>query len=198
MDRMMKMKLMNIAAAFLMLFSSPVLALQIENIEIPEQITQAGSQQALTLNGAGIRTKFIFNIYVGALYLNKSSKDVEKVLNDTGSKRISMHFLYDKIEKEKMTSGWTGGFEDNLSETQFTALKPSIDKFNSAFSSATVKGDTVIIDFIGNEETSVAINGTEKTRISGADFQRAVLSIWLGESPADEDLKQAMLGISEE
>lgn len=194
----MKKKLIKITSAFLILLSSPVLALQIENIEIPEQITQAGAQQALTLNGAGLRTKFIFNIYVGALYLSSSSKEVGQILNDTGSKRISMHFLYGKIEKEKMTNGWTDGFEDNLSEAQFAALKPSIDKFNSAFSSNTVKGDSVIIDFIDNKETSVTINGTEKTRIRGADFQRAVLSIWLGESPADEDLKQAMLGISEE
>jgi len=194
----MKKKLISIASAFLVLLSSPVLALQIEDTEIPEQVTQTASKQALTLNGAGIRTKFIFNIYVGALYLSTSSKDVEKILNDTNSKRISMHFLYDKIEKEKMTNGWTDGFEDNLSETQFAALKPSIDKFNSAFSSDTVKGDLVVVDFIDNKETSVTINGTEKTRIGGADFQRAVLSIWLGESPADEDLKQAMLGIPEE
>jgi len=197
----MKKKLISATSAFLILLSSPVLALQIEDIEIPEQITQATSQQALALNGAGIRTKFIFNIYVGALYLSKSSKDAKQILTNAGSKRISMHFLYDKIEKEKMTNGWTDAFDDNLSGAQFTALKPSIDTFNSAFASDTVKGDVVIIDFIGgidSKETTVTINNIEKARISGTDFQRAVLSIWLGESPADEDLKQAMLGVSEE
>ena len=194
----MKNKLIHIAATFSMLVSTPALALQIEDIEIPEQITQTASKQTLTLNGAGIRTKFIFNIYVGALYLSKNTKQVTQILNSTDSRRISMHFLYDKIEKEKMTNGWTDGFEDNLSDAQLTTLKSSIDKFNSAFTADTVKGDVVVIDFTGNKETIVTINNNEKTRISGADFQRAVLSIWLGESPADEDLKQAMLGIAEE
>ena len=194
----MKKQLFHIVTAFLILLSGSALALQIENIEIPPQITQTGTQQILKLNGAGIRTKFIFDIYVGALYLSMNSKDAKQILNDTSSKRISMHFLYGKIDKEKMTSGWTDGFEDNLSDAQFAALKPSIDKFNAAFDSDTVKGDIVIIDFIGNKETSVTINGAEKVHVAGADFQRAVLSIWLGESPADEDLKEAMLGIVEE
>jgi hypothetical protein len=34
--------------------------------------------------------------------------------------------------------------------------------------------------------------------IQGADFYRALLQVWLGEEPADSDLKRAMLGSEEE
>jgi hypothetical protein len=40
----------------------------------------------------------------------------------------------------------------------------------------------------------ITINNNEKARIKGANFQSALLSIWLGESPADDELKSAMLG----
>ena len=179
------------------LYPGTAMAVNIKGIELPAQITQEQTQQVLLLNGAGVRTKFFFDIYVGALYLSKPSKDSTQVLNDQKSKRISMTFLYDKVEKKKMTDGWTEAFKDNLTDKAFNDLTPKIDKFNGAFAD-TLKGDVVNIDFINNKETVVIINNTEKSRISGSDFQRAVLSIWLGESPADDDLKQAMLGLTEE
>ena len=194
----MKMKHLTVVTVFLILLSNTALAVQIKGIEIPQQITQSASKQTLKLNGAGIRTKFVFDIYVGALYLNSASKDEKQILDDSESKRISMHFLYDKIDKEKMTNGWTDAFEDNLDDKQFTSLKPSIDKFNSAFVKDTLKDDVVLIDLVNGKQTIITINNSEKIRIDGADFQRAVLSIWLGESPADDELKQAMLGISED
>lgn len=197
----MTMKLNILITIFLIqicsFYSGSAHTLEIKGIDIPQQVTQGPSQQVLVLNGAGTRTKFIFDIYVGALYLGNPSKDSMQILNDQNSKRISMTFLYDKVEKEKLTNGWTEAFANNLTKAAFNNLKPRIDEFNAAFAD-TVKDDVIIIDLISNKETIVNINNSEKARVSGPEFQRAVLSIWLGESPADEDLKQAMLGIKDE
>jgi len=38
------------------------------------------------------------------------------------------------------------------------------------------------------------MNGEVKGVIAGADFYTALLDVWLGDEPADEDLKEAMLG----
>jgi len=38
---------------------------------------------------------------------------------------------------------------------------------------------------------------TQKAIIEGTDFYTALLDVWLGEEPADSDLKQAMLGLDE-
>lgn len=46
--------------------------------------------------------------------------------------------------------------------------------------------------------TRLTINGEEKGVIAGADFYSALLDIWLGDEPADDDLKDAMLGIANE
>lgn len=200
-DRTMRTKLSLLVTLFFIqlscLYPSTALAVNIKGVELAAQITQDQTQQVLRLNGAGTRTKFFFDIYVGALYLSKPSKDSTQILNNQKSKRISMTFLYDKVEKKKMTDGWTEAFKDNLTGKAFNDLNPKIDKFNGAFAD-TLKGDVVIIDFVDNKETVVTINNTVKSRISGSDFQRAVLSIWLGESPADDELKQAMLGQTDE
>ncbi|NOX76798.1 MAG: chalcone isomerase, partial [Gammaproteobacteria bacterium] len=62
-------------ASLLLLFFLPVggYALEVAKVNIPEQIKLADT--TLTLNGAGIRSKFFFDIYVGALYLPQKTRD---------------------------------------------------------------------------------------------------------------------------
>ena len=37
-------------------------------------------------------------------------------------------------------------------------------------------------------------NGVKKGTIEGLDFKKALFGIWLGNKPADDDLKDGMLG----
>lgn len=166
-------------------------AREISGITVPEQIELAGTQ--LPLNGAGIRTKFVFDIYIGALYLPQKTKDVKQAINMAGPKRVLMHFLYDEVEKEKLTDGWTDGFEDNLSDKDFAALKPRLADFNKLFVT-TKRGDQILLDYVPGTGTQVIINTQNKGNVPGEDFNSALLKIWLGDDPADDDLKEAMLG----
>lgn len=104
-----------------------------------------------------------------------------------------MHFLYDEVNKEKLVNGWNDGFKNNSSEEQLAKIKNQIDQFNSLF--VTVKkGDIINFDFIPTTGTRVVINGKLMGLVEGDDFFTALLKIWLGEEPADSDLKDAMLG----
>ena len=184
----------NLAFILILVFSTPLLAVEVKGIHVKEKISQPSTKQTLILNGTGIRTKFIFDIYVGALYLPQKSSDAQQIINSPEAKRISMHFLYDKIEKQKMTDGWSDAFADNISETELANLKEQIKQFNSYFPDI-VKGDVVVIDFIPNSGASITINTHLKGTIAGDDFQKALLAIWFGDSPPNEDLKEGMLGI---
>ncbi len=180
-------------AGLLFLLCLPVgsQARDIAGVSLPEQLQLADT--TLTLNGAGIRTKFFFDIYVGALYLPEKTTDAETAIGMPGPKRVLMHFLYKEVEKENLTKGWKEGFEDNLGRDQFKALAPRLEAFNRLF--ATVKrGDRTTLDYLPQTGTRVSINGEEKGRIAGEEFYAALLRVWLGGKPADSDLKEAMLG----
>lgn len=184
--------------AFFSLFMSyTVTAKTVAGVDVAETISFSNQSTKLTLNGAGIRTKFIFDIYVGSLYLTKKVNTANDAYNLQGEKRVGMHFLYDEVSKEKLVNGWNDGFENNHSDTELKKLKTRIIQFNNLF--VTVKkGDIINLNFIPTTGTQVVINGKAKGTIKGGDFFTAVLKIWLGESPADDDLKNAMLGIEEE
>jgi len=188
------MKLLKIPAILLLLAASAAsVAVEIENVNLPDSVKSEKTGKVLVLNGAGIRKKFFFDIYVAGLYLeNKSDKPLD-IIRDTGEKQIFMHFLYDEVAKEKLVAGWTEGFEENHTEKQMSALKTRLEKFNSMFDTVR-KGNTIRLDFGPGGELIVVINGQLKGKVEGMDFQRALLSIWLGENPVTDELKNALLG----
>lgn len=167
-------------------------AREIGGVDIAETLT-IDDGTSLVLNGAGIRKKLFFDIYIAELYLNKKMSTVEEVIADTGTKRILMHFLYKEIEPEKLVDAWNEGFEANLDKAEHAALQSDIDTFNGYFE--TVKsGDQVIADYIPGKGTRVKIKGEIKGIIEGKAFNDALLSIWLGEKPVTDRLKNELLG----
>lgn len=166
-------------------------ARDIAGVQLAEQLSAEGGK-TLVLNGAGIRSKFFFKIYVGALYMEMPSSNVKEVVETDSGKRIAMHFLYDEVSKKKLIDGWNEGFKNNTSPEQMAALTERINTFN-AFFDTVHKGDTVILDYQPQSGTRVSIKGKEKGLIAGKDFNDALLRIWLGDRPVTDDLKKAML-----
>ena len=192
-DTNMKLYLTTLLSLFV-IFS--VQAKNIAGIELAETVSLSENSAPLILNGAGIRSKFVFDIYICSLYLTSKQTSAKAIYSTPEEKRISMHFLYDEVSKDKLISGWNDGFEGNLSETELNKLSSRITQFNSLFDTVR-KGDIINLDYVPNEGTKVVINKQTKGTIPGNDFYTAVLKIWLGDDPADSDLKTAMLGIKQ-
>jgi len=177
----------------LFVFLLPVQATEIAGQQFDDEITLTDNQKNLQLNGVGVRYKFFFKIYIAALYLEEKSEDIKQIIESSQAKRVVMHFLYDKVEKEKLVSAWMEGFEDNLSTEEFKAVGPRIKLFNALFETLE-SGDVIYLDFIPGKGTRVISKGRQKGIIEGDDFYAALLKIWLGDEPVDEDLKAALVG----
>lgn len=180
-----------------LIFSSHTVAREIAGIELTETIQLSAESAPLVLNGAGIRKKFFFKIYVAGLYLPQRQTTPEAILTLPGPKRVRMHFLYKEVERDKLVAGWQEGFAKNLETKEFEKLASRLTKFNQLF--RTMRQDDVIdLDYLPNEGTQVWFNSELQGRIEGADFYTALLRVWLGDNPADGDLKSALLQGSRE
>ncbi|MDH5517935.1 MAG: chalcone isomerase family protein [Gammaproteobacteria bacterium] len=175
---------------FLLISSSASQATELAGVEIAQSVMLA--DQRLTLNGAGVRTKFIFDIYVAAFYSADAVKKNADI-NLQQPMRMAMHFVYDEVDKDKLTDAWIEGFEENLSATLLKQLDEKIKRFNGYFETVH-KGDVIRLDYYPNKGTQVSINNRDKGLIEGASFYRALLLIWLGKEPVAEELKQQLLG----
>lgn len=176
----------------MILLAGMVQAREFEGVIVPEEVLLDGAGTKISLNGIGMRTKFVFDIYVGALYLESKVQTLDDILSLNGPKRVFMHFVYDEVTVEKLVAGWNEGFEDNLSEQQLAELAVRIKTFNAMFDTV-YAGDEVLLDYLPGQGTRVTIKGVIKGIIEGEDFNHALLNIWLGDEPADAGLKEAML-----
>jgi hypothetical protein len=96
------------------------------------------------------------------------------------------------VSADKILDAWNEGFE-NSSGSSLSALKDRIEKFNKCFAEDSKKGTRYDIVYVPGDGLAVSVNGSEKARLQGHDFKKAVFGIWLGEKPADKDLKKGML-----
>jgi len=184
----------NIVVFLVLFLTAPAWAVEIEGVDVPDSVKVEGKE--LRLHGAGVRTKFFFDIYIGALYLSSKASTVEEILDMPNPKRFTMTFLYDEVSKDKLVGGWNSGFEKNQSKEAMWKLKERLDKFNTMFAD-THKGERYTFDFLKDGNTVVAFGAEKIGVIEGTDFQQALLMVWLGSHPAHEGLKESLLGGSE-
>jgi hypothetical protein len=152
--------------------------------------------QTLALNGAGVRKRAIFKVYVAGLYASQKSSNAATFIGDKGPRRVTLRMLRD-VDGDSFISSFTDGLKANVSEAELAALKPKVDALMATMKSIgeAKKGDSINFDFTPDGGTRITLNGQSKgDPIPGADFYSAVLRIWLGDKPVDADLKKGMLG----
>ena len=187
------MKKLILATAFLVL--APILqAGELAGVFVKDQVN-AEDGQTLVLNGMGLREKLWIDIYVGSLYLVNKSNNVTEILSAPHAMRIQMDFVYKKVAKKKLLKAWREGFEKNQSKEMLVKLQDRMDQFYSYFDQDVVARDQYILNYIPGKGTSVTKNGAVLGLIPGEDFKNALLEIWLGNFPADKNLKLGMLGL---
>jgi len=168
-------------------------AAEIEGVKLADKVQLGGAE--LVLNGAGVRTRVFFKVYVGALYLQQKANATEAVLADAGPKRIAMHVLRE-LTAEQLFSALKDGLGNNHSPEQLAKLEPQVKQLEAIFNEvkAAKKGDVILLDYLPGAGTRVTVRGDDKGTIPGEEFNRALLRVWLGNQPADASLKKAMLG----
>lgn len=190
----MKYPILAALAAFAALSLTPAHAVEVAGVKFEDK-TRLGNADAVA-NGAGLRKKAFFKVYAMALYLPEKQGSAESVLAAKGAKRIAIQLLRD-LSAQQFVDALQDGMANNHSESEMTALKDRLKQLSDAMLSiGEAKTGTVVqIDWNPESGTLLAINGQPKGKaIAGEDFYKALLKIWIGNSPVQDDLKQALLG----
>jgi hypothetical protein len=177
-----------------MTLSLPTHAIEVAGIKLDETVRVAN--QELKLNGAGIRSRAFFKVYVAALYIGDKKATVPEVLAAPGPKRIQIVLLRD-ASSEDFGQAFMSGMKKNSDIGERAKIINQMLTFGQLFAAIPEikKGDVLTTDWIPGTGTICQLNGKKIVDIiPDVAFYNALMKIWLGHSPADEKLKKAMLG----
>jgi long-chain acyl-CoA synthetase len=167
------------------------LAAEVGGVKLDDKVSVGG--QELVWNGGGIRTRAIFKVYVGSLYVPAKSGDLAAVLAKS-PRRIQLNLLRN-LSADQFVDALVDGLKANNTEAELAAVKAQVDQMVSIMKGfgEVKEGNVVTLDFVGGA-TAIGLNGVAKGSIPGDAFNRALTKIWLGDNPVQADLKKAMLG----
>jgi len=179
------------AAAVGMLVSCALGAAEVGGVRLADRATVGG--QDLVLNGAGVRTRAIFKVYVGSLYLPARATSTSAVLASV-PRRVQLDLLR-SLSADQLVDALVDGLKDNNPAAELEAVKPQVDelvRIMKGFGEVR-EGSVVTLDF-ADGATRIAQDGVAKGSVPGEAFNRALMRIWVGDRPVQGDLKKAMLG----
>jgi len=171
--------------------TSSAFAAEVGGINMPNTLKAGGTD--LVLNGAGIRTKFFLKVYVTGLYLKQKNNDARNILNADEPMAVRLHITSGLVDSEKMESAVREGFEKSTNGN-IAPIKNKIEGFINIFRSKINKNDVYEFFYLPDKGVEVYKNGVLSAVIKGLEFKKDLFGIWLGDKPAQADLKEIMLG----
>lgn len=151
------------------------------------------AEQALQLNGFGDRKKFFIKLYVASLYVQEKLSDGSLFLEMAQASCLRLNITSSKITSEKMIKATREGF-DKSTQGNIAPIEAEIETFLSWLEQTIKKGDEFEFAFIPHNATHVSKNGKLLGTIESKEFSKALFGIWLGDMPAQKDLKDKLLG----
>jgi len=172
-------------------FVSVALAAEVGGVKLDDKVSMGA--QELVLNGAGVRTRVVFKVYVASLYLPQKAAELAGVLSKS-PRRIQLNILR-TLSGDQLVEALNEGLAENNTAAELAAVKPQVEALATIMKSfnEVKEKDVVTPDFVDGA-TRIGLNGEAKGNISGDAFNQALTKVWLGDKPVQADLKKSLLG----
>src|SRR5690606_25072297 len=167
---------------------------EIGNIVLPNQ--QTFGKHTLILNGAGIKEKWWMDMFVGGLYLPTKSQDAKAILESKNPIAVKLHIVSNLISSSRLVEAIDDGFQKSM-QGNTAAIEKEIENFKAFFQEKVSKND--VFDFVHEPGLGLVVykNNRQIGRVASEDFRVAFFRMWLSETPAMPEMKEAMLGVAE-
>lgn len=153
--------------------------------------------QRLTLNGAGTRYRAIFKVYDLGLYTARRSQNPEELVAMPGAKRLNFVALRE-LPGTDLGRLLVKGLQENNPREAVQRHMTAVGRLGDVFAGKVklMPGDSFAIEYVPGRGTLFYITGAPQgDPIADPEFFGLLLRIWLGKSPADWQLKDALLGV---
>jgi len=163
----------------------------VEGKDYPDTVTVEG--RTLKRIGAGLREKWMLDVYAMAAYTESGGCDTGGMIHKDEAKYLRIDMLRN-VSAEKMGSTIGGSFRDHMPQNASEALKQQSDLFQGYFRDECSKGSVLEFTYLPGTGTIMKQNGrTLGSPLVGPEFMRVLWDIYFGGQTCCKDLKKQML-----
>ncbi len=151
-------------------------------------------EKYLKMNGGGIREKMFLDLYVGVLYLEEKTTNATAIINDDKPMAVKLKIISGMVDNENFEEALREGFKNSTNDN-IAPIKDRMERMiKEGFKDDIATNDVYDLVYQPNIGCTLFRNNVTLLTVKGLDFKKALFGIWLGNVPADEGLKNAMLG----
>jgi hypothetical protein len=181
------------AGAALLLAPATARAVSVEGHAYDEVLRLDGT--TLRLTGAGVRAVAWFKGFTVGLWVAEPSTRPDALLGQAGPKRLRLRMLVD-VPAAELVKALRRGVQKNHAEDEQARLAPAMARLEAVIGGlgALRTGESLDLDHLPGRGLQVLFQGQPRGEpVPGDEAFRAVLRIFIGNRPADERLKAALL-----
>lgn len=155
------------------------------------------SQAAETmLNGIAIHSELGKEQFIGALYSNPVSDNVETLTSTAQSLRMKLKIVSPEgMTTRRYSRMWIEGMAINNPPTLLTEQAENMVKFDGLIKGRLVQNDTIEFSYEQNRGVNVLVNDVLLGNIPGDKFFAMLLKTWVGKIPLSTDYKAGILKV---
>lgn len=150
----------------------------------------------LVLSGSALRSVLFIKAYSIGVYLPKKISSFEEVATLPNTAFRIMIIPHKELDAKAWIDSIERGFSKNLSDQELLQMRPFMDAIYVELKQmkGVDVGDICTLDYIPQQGVVVGKTGMQSRPIGDRVFFNNILGIWLGDVPADDDLKKTILG----
>ena len=165
-------------------------ARQVGGMTFPESTTINGVK--LTLNGAGVRSKYFLDVYAVGLYLPTPSQNPAAIIQADEIQMLRLMITSSHITRNRLTDSIEEGIRLSAGK-DYPLYKPMLDELWAALTFETRVGDVFEFTYVPGTGTTFMMNSKQLRVLPDIQFKRVLFGIWLGDNPIQESVKAALL-----
>lgn len=155
--------------------------------------TETIEGKTLKLIGAGLREKWMFDVYAFGAYTESGKCDAKTLISMDETKYIRLEMLRD-VGAEKMANTIGESFDKNMPAGASAELKAQRKTFQSYFKDEAKEGQKLEFIYVPGTGMTLKQNGKVLgAPLPGFEFAKVFWSIYFSDNCADEDLKEQVL-----
>ena len=155
-----------------------------------------GASHKLTVTGVGLREKTFMkvNVYCIVSYVATGTElkgDLGVSLLELDAPKMIRMDLLRGFSREKLVNAFKDVIEENYEDQ--SAFAADMETFFAYFKKDAEEEDILIFTYVPGTGLKTVLNGEDQGLITNFEFVKALWTVWFGEEPASDGLKEDLL-----